>query len=170
MSLEGISEPHFWAIIRRLLDGYCILPPGTIRAVDAAISREIVFLEVEDTLFELYNAIKQLITIAKLSYIYDAGFLAIAPAPSQLLDAPVIISYYFWKIHEEIGSGQRELWLVSYKRDLRVPRMKLSSDKWIDWLKPRAHIIKTEIPISDRNELKKYIRAEIIPIIREILA
>ncbi len=59
--LEGIGEPHFLhLIIDKVLSGYKIIPHGVILKVDLAVAENIVFVEVEDTVFEIYSGTHQI--------------------------------------------------------------------------------------------------------------
>jgi len=163
MSLEGIGEAHFLFIVQKLLENYILLPPGTVRFIDIIVAKNLVFIEIEDTIFELYNAIKQLIAVAKLSHAYNAAFLTITPIPKQLSDIPTILFYYFWMMHKELGSGERELWLLDYKKDYIVFRIKLANDNWIEMLKLKVKEIRIEITGTTRNDFKRIIIQQIIP-------
>jgi len=168
MSLEGIGEAHFLVVVQKLFEDYIVLPPGTVKSIDMIIAKKLVFVEIEDTVFELYNAIKQLVAIAKLSNVYNAAFLAIAPFPKQLTDFPTILSYYFWIMRKELGSGERELWLIEYRRKYLIFRIKLADDRWIEMLKLKAREVRIELMGTTREDFKKVVVKKLIPALKAI--
>jgi len=63
---EGVGEPIIEIRFRRLLERYNVsyIPPGILKGVDFLLSKEFVFVELEDTVKEIYNAINQLLIFA----------------------------------------------------------------------------------------------------------
>ena len=137
MSLEGIGEPHFQKfVIDNVFRGYRILPPGTVLRIDLVVADEMVFVEIEDTIFEIYSGTKQLLRLATISRIYNVGLVLITPFPRDPLKSTLPIAYYFRKT-SQAGLDMKELWLVYADSRPVVLAIRLKTDKSIP-LRPKC--------------------------------
>ena len=154
MSLEGIGEGHFVEFVRKnVLRGYTILPPGTIVSVDFVVGRHITFIEIEDTIFEVYSGTKQLIRVATISRIYDAGFLLIVPYPEKPLKATLPISYFF-KMTGDVGLRRKELWLVRDSKKPYVVSIIMRDDEPVE-IQPSCPKIVLKVSVEDLTQISQ---------------
>ena len=170
MSFEMVGEGHFWVLVEEILKDYKVLPPGTIKGIDGAVAKFIVFIEVEDTVFELYNASKQFGKTAKIARIHDIPFIAITPIPKNVDEAALIVSYFFWYLTEILGIKQKEVWFLGIKKNLFVIRIKLEEDKWVNWLKLNVKEYKISIKGKRREDIKAIFNVKIKTILSEMLS
>ena len=120
MSLEGISEPYFAEIVRReLFRGYKLLYPGIVPKVDMLVAERFLFVEIEDTIAEIYSGTKQLIQIALISKIFDGDFVLIAPYPAEIASINMPATYFFRET-SKVRLRRKELWLVRFKEEIYV--------------------------------------------------
>ena len=110
---EGVGEPIIEIRFRRLLERYNVsyIPPGILKGVDFLLSKEFVFVELEDTVKEIYNAINQLLIFAVPVADLFHGVVAIAVPlidKAEKLIPPLRRFYYRTKDF----SIKRELWLL----------------------------------------------------------
>ncbi len=118
-SFEGLGEPYFDDWFRRVLikENIKYLPPGTIRGLDYIISDEIIVLELEDTILEIYNAIRQILSIMPIIRNLELGVVIAIPAPSRIESMLVPLAKYF----NELADYQRkEFWLLSQNMIIRI--------------------------------------------------
>ena len=169
MSFEMVGEGHFWILVEKIFKDYKILPPRTIRGIDGAVAKYIAFIEVEDTVFELYNASKQVGKTVKIAKIHEVPFIAITPVPKNINEAALITSYFFWYLTEILGIKQKEVWFLGIKGSLYVIRIKLEENEWIDWLKLNAKEYRISIKGRKREDIKAIFNVKIRRIITEIL-
>jgi len=129
MSIEGIGEYHLYEIVRKMLNKSSYLPPGTVLKIDFVIAPYFIFLEVEDTIAEIYSGTKQLLSIIEISRVYNASLILLSPFPRKLSScfAPII---YFFRRCEERRISRKEIWLLFALSD-SVIRIKLRKDEKI---------------------------------------
>ena len=153
MSLEGIGEPYFTDITRKyILKKFITLPPNTVKKVDLVVGSDLVLVEVEDTIREIYSGTKQLWTVAEISKAYNAGFLLVAPYPLNVDKSIMPIGYFFNKLTLEIPLCKKELWLVL--SNYRVIRLKLRNDFSLP-ITPATKSILLEITLDEIEKINE---------------
>ena len=111
---EGIGEPYFDMIFRRLLEEHGInyLPPGTVRSVDYVLSRDMIFVELEDTTDEIYGAITQLLSsVIPVAELYNAYVVIAIPTPRDPASLMGPLQRFYIRTWER--RIKRELWIIS---------------------------------------------------------
>ena len=117
MSFERVGEEIFDILFRRILEYNHINYIPNFRGIDYLLSRELIFVELEDTVHEIYNATYQMLrNIIPIAQLYYAPIVIAIPRPElpELLLSP--LAYFFRKT-----SGfnvRRELWIVLSERKL----------------------------------------------------
>ena len=121
MHLHDVGEPFVEMVFRRLLNKFSInfLPPGSLRGVDYLLTDgDFIFVELEDTVFEIYNAAIQMRRIYGIAEIYN-GYVAVAfPTPSVLSSIRSPLAYFF-KITRSYRI-RRELWLLLNDKIIKI--------------------------------------------------
>ena len=118
-SFEGLGESYFDDWFRRLLvkEGINYLPPGTLKALDFVISREIIVLELEDTVLEVYNAIRQVESLMPIIRGFNLGVSIAIPFPERIEPLLVPIAKYFNNFREY---PRKEFWLLTVDQIIRI--------------------------------------------------
>lgn len=113
MSLHGIGESFFEMYFRRLLEkhGVNYIPPNVIRGVDYLLTAgELVFLELEDTVDEIYSAAAHMELAYRIASLYNGYVVIAVPVPENLSSIRSPLAY-FLRISRKYHV-RRELWLV----------------------------------------------------------
>jgi len=96
-SFEGLGEPYFDDWFRRYPyeGGDKVFAAGTLRSLDYVISSEMVVLELEDTVLEVYNAIRQILMVMPIVRDIGLGVAIVIPFPSRIEPLLVPLAKYF---------------------------------------------------------------------------
>ena len=118
-SFEGLGEPYFDDWFRRILmrKGVKYLSPGTVRSLDYVISSEMVVLELEDTVLEVYNAIRQILMVMPIVRDLDLGVAIAIPFSLRIESALVPLEKFF---NELFDHHRKEFWLLSQNTVIRI--------------------------------------------------
>jgi len=121
MSLYDLGEPFVDMFFRKILDKFKVhyLPPNTLRGVDYLLTDgEFIFMELEDTVVEIYNAAAHMKRIYGIAQLYRAyGIIAIRLLSNlSSIRAPLA---YFFQITNKYNV-KRELWLLWNKHIIKI--------------------------------------------------
>lgn len=157
MSLEGIGEPYFIEIVRTyVLRNLIVLPPWAVHKVDMVVGRDLVLVEVEDTVQEIYSGTKQLWAVAEISRALNAGFLLVVPYPRDVDRSIMPIGYFFTKLTTEIPLPRKELWLV-LSSGYSVIRLKLKHDSALP-IAPATRSVLVELELDEVKRINELLR------------
>jgi len=155
---EGIGEDHLYKIVSSILrkEGLIAFEPNTVRNVDYLAARDVIIIEVEDTIFESYTGTKQLIKFASYTKIYNAFYVLVVPLPADPIDAKFPIIGFFARTRRE-GILKRELWFIYAKGEIKLVRIVMKDS-------PRLKFKYLKDVIEIDNLEPKYVYSRILKI------
>ncbi len=127
MSLHSLGEPFVDMFFRRILDKFKVhyLPPNTLKGVDYLLtSGEFIFVELEDTIIEIYSAAIQMERIYGVAQLYGAYVTIAAPLPPNLSSIRAPLTYFF-RI-TSMYDVKRELWLLWDEHIIKIHEKKVT--------------------------------------------
>ena len=164
---EGIGEPYIDKLFRELLMKHNVnyVPPGAVRHVDYIISEEMIILELEDTLQEVYNAIAQIKDlIGSVSKAINCRIVIALPIPRfiELILSPLQRFFIVLSHLNLIG----ELWLLDFEKD-RIIKILLEKINPSSILRNISAVIK--VKTNDKYEISEEDAREFIRELRNKL-
>ena len=118
-SFDDLGEPYFDDWFRKILirEGIIYLPPGSVRNIDYVLSNELIIVELEDTAFEIYNAINQIKRILSIIRSLNLGIAVAIPFPKRIEMFLVTGAKFF---NEFRNYRKKEIWLFYTDLILRI--------------------------------------------------
>jgi len=165
MSLHGVGESFVEMFFRKILDRFGIhyLPPNTLKGVDYLLTNgKFMFVELEDTVAEVYIAATQMQRIFGIAQLYNAYAIIAVPLPRNLSSIRGPLAYFF-RITKDYDI-KRELWLLSDERIFKIHEENVEPS-------PILSQISTCIPVKTENRvLNPKLTRELIRTLRKVIS
>jgi len=145
-----VGEAYLDDLVRKLFmrEGIKYLPPGALKGVDYVLSGGFVFFELEDTVKEAYNALKQMeIKALKLAFMLKEWVVIGSPFPQRPSQAVAPIVYVLNETARR-RIAKREFWLFDFEKD-RIIRI---ADESIGISPIRFRTIEEKVLLLKSNE------------------